>query len=181
MVIDPSLHDPEGAFELRVASVDVVRALVDGDYALAGSLAKAEFSPGWPHEAEAVAGLAWHLGWLERDPAQACWRIWLIIDANSRAVLGSVNLKGRPEPDGTVEIGWGVEAGDRGRGVATRATRCVMAWVLAHPQARRIVATIAADNRGSQRLARRIWMSPTGELRRGLPLWALEGRDPARF
>ena len=156
MTIDPSLCDPQGVFEMRIASPGVVRALVDGDYALAGSLSNAEFSAGWPHDAEAVAGLGWHLGWLERDPAEAPWRIWLIIDNRTRAVLGSVNLKGRPEPDGTVEIGWGVEAAHRGSGVATRATRCVIDWVLAHPDVRCIVATIAHDNRASERLATRI-------------------------
>src|SRR5262245_31275175 len=105
MTTEPTLSDSSGVFEMRVASINVVRALVSGDHALAGSLARAEFSPGWPHETEAVAGLAWHLKWLERDPYQARWRIWLIVDSRTRAVLGSVNLKGPPDADGTVEIG----------------------------------------------------------------------------
>ena len=179
MTIESALYDPDGVFEMRVASVEVVRALVGGDYSLAGSLANAEFLPGWPHEAEAVAGLGWHLRWLERDPAQVPWRIWLIIDSRTRAVLGSVNLKGQPEADGTVEIGWGLEVAHRGRGLATRATRCVIDWVFAHPEVRRIVATIPPDNQRSQRLAVRVGMSATGDVRRGSPVWSLDGRETA--
>jgi RimJ/RimL family protein N-acetyltransferase len=88
-------------------------------------------------------------------------------------VIGSINLKGRPDADGTVEIGWGVTAAYRRQGVAAEATQAVIAWAMGQPPVRRVVATIPPDNAASQRVALRIGMTPIEEVRRGLPLWEL--------
>ena len=52
------------------ASIDQVRAMIDGDSAQASALLGAVVPPGWPAEAEAREGLPWHLQAMENDPAQ---------------------------------------------------------------------------------------------------------------
>ena len=75
--------------------------------------------------------------------------------------------------EGTVEIGWGVSAEYRKQGLATEGTRAVIEWAMAHASVRRVIATIPAENRASQRVAEQLGMSTTQEVRRGLPVWEM--------
>lgn len=127
---------------------------------------------GWPFDAETREGLPWHLSALERDSGQRLWRVRFVIDAATNSVIGAVNLKGPPAADGDVEIGWGLVPEARGRGFATEASRAVIEWAFGSPEVRRITATVPEHNEASQKVARRLGMSRTGEVRRGLPVWA---------
>jgi len=154
------------------ATPEQIRALIADDYARAASLLGCDVPLGWPTDRDAREGLSWHLAAIDDDPAQRLWRIRFVIE--SGALIGSINLKGPPSLDGDVEIGWGIVPAARRRGFATEATRAVIAWALASARVRRVSATIPEDNEPSQAVGRRLGMRPTGETRRGLPLWALE-------
>ncbi|MEN3284852.1 MAG: hypothetical protein V7607_5992 [Solirubrobacteraceae bacterium] len=65
--------------------------------------------------------------------------------------------------DGEVELGYIVEAGARGRGVATEMLRQLTRWAFDEAGAQRIVLVINADNPGSERVAERC-----GYVREGL-------------
>ena len=47
-------------------------------------------------------------------------------------VVGSVVFHGHP-PDGVAEVGYSIEDGSRGNGLATEATRACVEWALAQP------------------------------------------------
>jgi [ribosomal protein S5]-alanine N-acetyltransferase len=160
-------------FELIPATPEFLRLLVAGDYESAGNLLNVVVLTGWPHNTEATEGLAWHLLALNRQPADFLWRIRLIVLSSTRCVIGSINLKGPPDEDGTVEIGWGVNEEQRRKGFATRATKLIMQWVFTQPGAERVIATVPPHNLASRRVAERVGMSETGEVRRGLPVWKL--------
>jgi RimJ/RimL family protein N-acetyltransferase len=61
----------------------------------------------------------------------------------------------------------------RRQGIAVEASEAVIEWVCSQPQARRIIATIPADNLASIHVAERLGMNATGEFRRNLPVWEL--------
>jgi RimJ/RimL family protein N-acetyltransferase len=84
-----------------------------------------------------------------------------------------VNLKGPPLEAGEVEIGWGIVPEARGQGFATEASRAVIEWAVSVSKVRRVSATIPETNAASQNVARRLGMSRTEEVRRGLPLWVM--------
>ena len=129
---------------------------------------------GWPDDPDAIAGLSWHLKALERDPDELLWRIRLVVLRSNRTVIGSINLKGMPDKDGTVEIGWGISEEYRRRGIATKAAEAVMQWAISQPGVKRVIATIPTDNKVSERVARRLGMRQSGEMKRGLPVWVKE-------
>lgn len=79
-----------------------------------------------------------------------------------------------PDKDGTVEIGWGISEEYRRRGIATKAAEAVMQWAISQPGVKRVIATIPTDNKVSERVARRLGMRQSGEMKRGLPVWVKE-------
>jgi RimJ/RimL family protein N-acetyltransferase len=148
-----------------------VEALISGDVARASSLTGATFPSGWPNDAEARAGLSWHLRALHADAQQVPWRIRVIVDRSSGMVIGSVNLKGPPNSNGDVEIGWGLVEHYRGRGYTFEAAAAVIGRAVRQPGVTSVSATVPDDNHPSQRLAAKLGMVRTGETRRDVPLW----------
>jgi len=159
---------------LAPASAEQIRAIIAGEYERASELIGASVPPGWPDDPAAQEGLSWHLSAIERDADQTLWRIPLVINRATGSVIGAINLKGPPTPEGDVEIGWGIQADARDHGFATEASLAVVAWAFTLSTVRRVIATVPEPNKASQKVASRLGMSPTGEMRRGLPVWAIE-------
>jgi len=148
-----------------------IEALIANDTERAGLLAGVRFPQDWPNDSDARNGLPWHLRALRADEQQVAWRIRVIVERSSRSVIGSINLKGPPNADGDVEIGWGLAEQWRHRGYALEAAGAVVAWVRRQPGVSCVSATVPDDNRPSQRLAAKLGLVRTGETRRDLPLW----------
>jgi ribosomal-protein-alanine N-acetyltransferase len=170
VVRPPDISTPR--LTLRTLLAREIDALVRGDWAAASEMADVLFTAGWPtHHPEALGGLSIHLMRLSADPAQTPWRVRAVIENSSSLIVGSVNLKGPPDAQGEVEIGWGISADRRQRGYAFEAAGAVIDWIAGQGNAVAVTALIAPDNTPSQRLARKLGMLETGELRRQLPLW----------
>jgi [ribosomal protein S5]-alanine N-acetyltransferase len=158
---------------LLAPPTEFIELLVANEYVRAGDLLNVIVPDGWPHDEDARAGLSFHLKAIQKNPAELLWRIRLIVLRSNRTVIGSINLKGLPDENGTVEIGWGVNHEYQRQGLAVEASEAVIEWVSSQPKVRRIIATIPADNIASIRMAERLGMKPTGEFRRHLPVWEL--------
>ncbi len=157
---------------LVVAPPDVLDWLVARDEARAAALLDADAPTGWVDADDARSGLAFHAQSIRRDPAQRAWRVRLVISTQDRRLIGSINLKGLPDAEGAVEIGWGIDPAYRGRGLATEAAARVLSWVDAQPAAMRVIATIPDDRVPSQRVATRLGFASTAEHRRGMRVWS---------
>lgn len=145
-----------------------IEALVDGDLERVSLLTGFTFLP---EEPKLGVDLSWHLSALRSDSKQLPWRIRVIVERSSNTVVGSINLKGPPDADGDVEIGWGLIENARRKGYATEASAAVVNWVVLQPGVSSISATIPDDNYPSQRLAARLGLIRTDESRRNRPLW----------
>lgn len=159
---------------LLPAGVELLQAVVDRDYVMAGALEKVTIPPTWPGNRAAVEGLPIHLSALRADPAEIPWRIRLVVLKSDRIAIGSINLKGPPR-GGSVEIGWGILPSMRRMGFAAEATAAVIDWLKAQPELHRITATIDDSNIASIRVADRIGMRKTAALHRDLPVYELTG------
>jgi RimJ/RimL family protein N-acetyltransferase len=115
--------------------------------------------------------LSWHLSALRDDPKQVLWRIRVIVERSSKTVVGSINLKGPPDPEGDVEIGWGLNESAQKRGYATEAAAAMIHWLFQQPGVASASATISDDNYRSQRLAATLGFVRTGHTRNYRPLW----------
>lgn len=126
----------------------------------------ARVPPGWPNPDEAEA-LPLFVRELERDPASAEWGQHLFIHTTDRAIAGGAGWKGRPDPTGTVEIGYGVVPSYQRQGYATEGVRALVVWAFAHPEVRRVIADCRQDNPASIRVLEKLGMrrlAPTGDL-----------------
>jgi RimJ/RimL family protein N-acetyltransferase len=148
-----------------------IRALIVGDIEQASKHAGVLFPPGWPEAIEAREGLPWHLRHLESNEHHRAWRIRVVVERATGLVVGSVNLKGPPDGDGDVEIGWGISEGHRRRGYALEAVTSVIDWALRQPGTKSLSATIADDNIASQHLAAKLGLVRTSQVRREKPVW----------
>jgi RimJ/RimL family protein N-acetyltransferase len=153
---------------LVVLVAEDIEALIAGDLERASLLSGFTFLPEDP---KLGSDLSWHLGALRADDNQRLWRIRVIVERCSNTVVGSINLKGPPDADGDVEIGWGLIEKVRRKGYATEASAAVINWVSQQPGVCSISATIPDDNYPSQRLAARLGLTRTDESRRNRSLW----------
>jgi RimJ/RimL family protein N-acetyltransferase len=147
------------------------------EWLLAGDAHRLESANGFiypPDDPNRGIDLGWHLRALRTDPEQLPWRIRLIVERSSNTVIGSINLKGAPDAEGDVEIGWGLNAEYRSQGYATEAASAVVRWAFQQPGVRSVSATVPDDNDASQRVARRLGLTRTDSTRRDRPLWTME-------
>jgi ribosomal-protein-alanine N-acetyltransferase len=153
---------------LSVLLPEEIEALISGE------VWRVELASGFKYPADDPnrgVDLAWHLRALHADNNQLPWRIRVIVERSSNTVVGSINLKGPPDNDGDVEIGWGLNEQARGKGYATEAAAAVIEWAFQQPGVRSVTATIPDHNAASQRIALRVGMSRTATTRRDRPLW----------
>jgi ribosomal-protein-alanine N-acetyltransferase len=100
---------------------------------------------GWPHDDTAHALAFTHAG----------GQTWLVVD-DVGAVIGELGTKGPPSPDGRVEIGYGLAAASRGRGLGTAAVRLLVEALRRQPHISVLEADVVLDNLASQRLLERL-------------------------
>jgi RimJ/RimL family protein N-acetyltransferase len=86
---------------------------------------------------------------------------WLIVEDDE--IVGLCSLKHAPDADGAVEIGYGVAASRRGRGLAQRAVAEVLAWARSDFRIRAVTAETSVDNGPSQRVLERNGFARVGE------------------
>ena len=146
---------------------DDIEALVVRDMSRFTTLTGFRFPPDNPD----IGDLSWHLKAIQSDDRHLPWRMRVIVERSSNAVVGSINLKGPPNAAGDVEIGWGLIENFRGRGYATEASAAVIKWAQQQPGVCSISTTIPHDNYPSQRVAGRLGLMRTSETRRDLPVW----------
>jgi RimJ/RimL family protein N-acetyltransferase len=143
------------------ASVALARALVAGDRALAEGMLDAELPEGWPDEA-ATAILRHHLDLLDSGGAQAAGLgVWIVTLPDARTAIGTAGFLGPPRDDGSVEMGYGIDASFRGRGYATEAAGGLRDWVLRWPDVRSVRARSKEANTASIRVLEKIGMHRT--------------------
>lgn len=113
---------------------------------------------------------------LSRDPSRGVWDR-LIIHTRDRVLIGHVGLKGGPDAQGSVDLGYSLVPAYRGQGFATEAGTALIDWAFLQPGVTMVKATCHRENRPSIRVLERLGFRRKGELGSDL-LWELE-RDRA--
>ncbi len=133
------------------------------DAALRGDLGSLDTAPGWPHDDTAPG-----LGFLDTG---GCG--FLIVDDDQR-VAGECGTKTGPDASGMVEIGYGLAASSRGRGLGGRAVAALVEWLAEQPGVRAIEAEVHVGNVASWRLLERIGFRTVGSPGPGYDRYRLE-------
>ena len=104
-----------------------------------------------------------------------------IVDAASDTCAGSLGLRMSVPAFRIAEIGYGLRAGWRGRGLATRAIRLVTDWAFFRAGIARLELGAAVGNQASRRVAERAGFQPEGVARMRLPTSDGGRADEARY
>lgn len=89
------------------------------------------------------------------------WYAMWFVERKDGFPVGDLCFKGL-QPDGSVEIGYGIAEENRGHGYATEAVDAVTAWALQHPGVCRVEAETEPTNRASQRVLEKCGFVPSG-------------------
>lgn len=96
------------------------------------------------------------------DPEHRIWHaIWVLALNDSGKIVGSLAFKGI-DGSGMVEIGYGMNPGNEGKGLMTEAVSAVVRWASRQPEVRSIEAETAPDNIASQRVLEKAGFVPKG-------------------
>lgn len=132
--------------ELVPGGPEIFRARVDDRDALSRFLGGARVPQAWPPELYDQDAVDWTAKYFEANPDAAGWALWFIVlrpapaGGGERTAIGCCGYKGKPAPDGAVEIGYGVLAEFRRRGYASEAARALIGRAFSHPEVTRVVA-----------------------------------------
>jgi ribosomal-protein-alanine N-acetyltransferase len=103
---------------------------------------------------------------LETTPSLEGWFSWYWVQRGKAeqapVLVGSGGFKGRPRPDGTVDVGYSVLPEHQGQGYATEAVRRLSTWAFEHPEVACVVAETSADNAPSLRVLQKLGFQPSG-------------------
>lgn len=138
----------------------VLAALLDGDLSTASRRAGVELPPFFLEE-----GWLWQirLDQVRRDPAAAAWVVRALV-VEPAGVVGHAGFHGPPEPDGTVEVGYTVLPGLRGRGYGHAALAALVAEARAVPSVRVVRACVSPGNAPSLAIVRRAGFAEVGQV-----------------
>lgn len=141
--------------ELVAGTAEMARAEID-DPAVVFRLLGAERPADWPPPLNDEQSMAFFLSRLEKGPEQVGWLSWYVAlgqrRRGRRVIIGNIGFKGRPDANGTVEIGYSMRPAFQGRGYATEAAHGLIAWAFSHPEVRRVVAETFPDLKPSIRV-----------------------------
>jgi RimJ/RimL family protein N-acetyltransferase len=156
----PELETPR--LRLVRITLELVEAVVRGDRAAAEACVGARFPDDWPNEDLIARAFPFSLDAIRAAPDVRLWGDSLVLPkAEPARIVGSVVFRGRPA-DGIAEVGYGVEEGSRGRGLATEATRACVDWALAQDGITAVRATTFPWHAASLAVIRKLGMTTCG-------------------
>ena len=91
---------------------------------------------------------------MKRLPGQEEWGSEWKISLASGLTIGGIGFKGAPDGEGTVEIGYGIDAAYQGNGYATEAVNGMVKWAFAQENVRCVTAQTEQDNNRSKKVLR---------------------------
>jgi ribosomal-protein-alanine N-acetyltransferase len=153
-------------------TLDMVETIVRRDRsgaerALDVALAAAGFATGarlpeaWPNDDLIARAFPYSLDAIRSAPDVRLWGDSMVLPRDGNRVVGSVVFHGKPE-DGIAEVGYGIEDGSRGQGLATEATRACVEWALAEPGIVAVQATTFPWHHASLGVIRKCGMLACG-------------------
>ncbi len=123
---------------------------------LAGEDPGLPLAAGYPH-ADSLDALRMQVE--HGGPDDGGWFVTLSADGR---VVGDCGTHGPADEDGRLEIGYGLAAPSRGRGLGTEAVRAMADWLAGQPGVRVLTAGVEVGNEPSRRLLERLGFTVAG-------------------
>jgi RimJ/RimL family protein N-acetyltransferase len=148
---------------LIAATADLVISDLNGRESLASSLA-VHVPENWPPELYDRNAMEFAISLL-KEPAARGWSFWYLVDRLSQPeeLLGMCGFKGRPDGNGSVEIGYSVLSQYRNQGFATEAASRLVDWAFGHTNVSEVAAETLPHLRQSIRVLEKNGFRFTGQ------------------
>src|SRR6185295_10850829 len=121
-------------------TLEALEAVLDRDQERAEALVGAQLPCAWPTDQLLDVGFPFSRDAVRAAPELRLWGASLVLLRDEARVVGSVVFHGHPS-DGVAEIGYSIEQGMRGNGLATEATRACLSWALTQSDITAVQAT----------------------------------------
>ena len=121
------------------------------------------FTNPFGHLVENPGPLPFRIPRVEADPDAAPLLLRMGVLRDGEVIIGSVGFHDRPDADGMIEIGLGVEAACRGNGYAQEMLHGMWSWITTDPEVRILRYTVAPDNAPSQAIIRKLGFEFRGQ------------------
>lgn len=127
--------------ELIPATLQMLRAEIENRKALS-RLLDARVPAGWPPPLNDDNAMKFALTYLKENPDATEWGMWyyLLRDRPERIVVGNGGFKGKPDREGTVEIGYSIMEEHQRQGLGSEIVRGMVDWAFGHPEVKRVIA-----------------------------------------
>lgn len=83
---------------------------------------------------------------------------WIIAKKDENRTIGTIMIKGYPNNEGEVIVGYALEEGYRGKGYMTEALNRIIEWIFLNPEVKCVVADTLKNNGPSHKVLERIGM-----------------------
>ncbi|RFS23253.1 N-acetyltransferase [Chitinophaga silvatica] len=129
----------------------------------AGDKLAATIPDDWPQQ-ELRELLPHFIKLLQHDPKSFPWLMWIIVNKDLKTVIGNVGFKGRPDGNGSVEIGYSVLPAYQNQGYMKEAAEAMADWAFKQPDVKQLIAECHISNLSSKRILEHLGMSPTKQV-----------------
>lgn len=160
-----SLRLKTARLELVAATRDIIRAERYTADAFP-SLLHAVVPPEWPPPLNDEESLNLTVQALTANPEAAGWFTWyflLVVPDGSRVAIGNGGFKGRPNMEGTVEVGYSLLEKFQRNGYAAEAIGELIEWAFRHEEVKRIAAETYPHLRNSIRVLEKCGFNYVGQ------------------
>lgn len=106
--------------------------------------------------------LRWRIPQVLRDPATNKWFVRLIVEKETREIVGSISFHEPPNIDGTLEVGLEIVAERRRQGYAREALLAMWNWATEHPEVITLRYSVSIANEPSLSLIRALGFDQVG-------------------
>ena len=144
------------------AELDLIEAALAGDDALAQALGD-DVVPGWATFTEALQPTR---DALAADPGRSAWGARFFVARDPPELVGWGGFKGPPD-DGVVEVGYEIAEARRGRGLATAATRAMLAEAFTDERVTAVIAHTLPERNASTRVLEKAGFRFDGDAQEG--------------
>lgn len=158
---------------LRIIPLNLTqfKALLEGLQKVEQILQLSHSSDSWPPEMlTAMKGL--YLEAVNHQEDYLWYTNWQIVSKIEDCSVGSLCFMGKPNKNGNVEIGYGLDEGFRGKGYMTEAVRAMIGWALSRKAVSTVTALTDKDNPASHKVLERAGLKLVSETPEG-QLWKI--------
>lgn len=110
---------------------------------------------------------------LRNDPSMLGWFFYLVVHQEDKRLIGAGGFKGRPDNQGTVEIGYEITPAYREQGYGTELTQALVRFAFNHSYVQKVVAHTEEEYNAAVKVLQKSGMHFVGEAPEQLWRWEI--------